>query len=90
MTVELNDLDWADRETVLRLLFSKMNTGDQATNWRDVAPSASQSRSSKQQNSELNRAQEAEQYPDEYYDQEGVAGPEEEEEESSQNQERMV
>lgn len=48
VTVELNDLDWADRETVLRLLFSKMNTGDQATNWRDVAQSVSQSRSSKQ------------------------------------------
>ena len=28
VSVELNDLDWADRETVLRLLFSKMNTGD--------------------------------------------------------------
>jgi hypothetical protein len=28
MTVELNDLDWEDRETVLRLLFSKMNTGE--------------------------------------------------------------
>ena len=41
VTVELNDLDWADRETVLRLLFSKMNTGDQATNWRDQALSAS-------------------------------------------------
>ena len=35
VNVELNDLDWADRETVLRLLFSKMNTGEAATNWRD-------------------------------------------------------
>jgi hypothetical protein len=35
VTVELNDLDWEDRETVLRLLFSKMNTGEPATNWRD-------------------------------------------------------
>lgn len=35
ITVELNDLDWEDRETVLRLLFSKMNTGEPATNWRD-------------------------------------------------------
>jgi len=25
--VDLNDLDWEDRERVLRLLFSKMNTG---------------------------------------------------------------
>ena len=36
ITVELNDLDWADRETVLRLLFSKMNTGDSAGSWRDA------------------------------------------------------
>jgi hypothetical protein len=35
VTVELADLDWEDRETVLRLLFSKMNTGEAATNWRD-------------------------------------------------------
>jgi hypothetical protein len=35
ITVELNDLDWEDRETVLRLLFSKMNTGEPASNWRD-------------------------------------------------------
>lgn len=26
-TVELADLDWEDRERVLRLMFSKMNTG---------------------------------------------------------------
>jgi len=41
ITVELNDLDWADRETVLRLLFSKMNTGEAAGSWReqDAAPS---------------------------------------------------
>lgn len=35
ITVELTDLDWEDRETVLRLLFSKMNTGEPASNWRD-------------------------------------------------------
>ncbi len=35
VTVELQDLDWEDRETVLRLLFSKMNTGEAATNWRE-------------------------------------------------------
>ena len=34
--MELNDLDWADRETVLRLLFSKMNTGETAGSWRDA------------------------------------------------------
>jgi len=27
ITVELTDLDWEDRERILRLLFSKMNTG---------------------------------------------------------------
>lgn len=32
--VELADLDWEDRERVLRLMFSKMNTGQSATNWR--------------------------------------------------------
>ncbi len=32
--VELNDLDWEDRERVLRLLFSKMNTGQAASHWR--------------------------------------------------------
>ena len=42
MTVELNDLDWADRETVLRLLFSKMNTGEAAGSWRDAAPGSRQ------------------------------------------------
>ena len=46
VSVELNDLDWADRETVLRLLFSKMNTGDPSTNWRDQNASTTQSRTS--------------------------------------------
>ena len=41
MTVELNDLDWEDRETVLRLLFSKMNTGEQASCWRDPSTNGS-------------------------------------------------
>ena len=72
--MELNDLDWADRETVLRLLFSKMNTGDQATNWRDNAPSVSQSRASKTGNSELNKAQEGDNYVEEYYDEEEGTG----------------
>ena len=35
VTVELADLDWEDRETVLRLLFSKMNPGEPASNWRE-------------------------------------------------------
>ena len=33
----LNDLDWEDRERVLRLLFSKMNAGVPASNWRAFA-----------------------------------------------------
>jgi hypothetical protein len=32
--IELADLDWEDRERVLRLMFSKMNAGQAATNWR--------------------------------------------------------
>jgi hypothetical protein len=37
VNVELADLDWDERETVLRLLFSKMNTGEPARNWREGA-----------------------------------------------------
>lgn len=44
ITVELSDLDWAERETVLRLLFSKMNTGEQASNWREKGSSRDPSR----------------------------------------------
>jgi len=47
VTVELADLDWEDRETVLRLLFSKMNTGEPASCWRDPVAVGSQ-RSSRQ------------------------------------------
>lgn len=32
--VELGDLDWEDSERVLRLVFSKMNMGVPAPNWR--------------------------------------------------------
>ena len=35
ITVELADLDWEDRERILRLLFSKMNTGQSSSNWRE-------------------------------------------------------
>ena len=58
ITVELNDLDWEDRETVLRLLFSKMNTGEPASNWRDPNATRSQSGTSSgepRQNSDLNQ-----------------------------------
>ena len=33
--IKLTDLDWEDRERVLRLLFSKMNSGVPCTNWRN-------------------------------------------------------
>lgn len=35
LKIKLNDLDWEDRERVLRLLFSKMNSGIPCTNWRN-------------------------------------------------------
>jgi len=60
VNVELNDLDWEDRETVLRLLFSKMNTGEPASSWREaLPPSRTGSRSTAQKtntNPELNRS----------------------------------
>lgn len=58
ITVELNDLDWEDRETVLRLLFSKMNTGEPASNWREPQGTRSESGTSsgqQQANSDLNQ-----------------------------------
>jgi hypothetical protein len=30
------DLDWEDRERVLRLMFSKMNSGQPPSNWRMI------------------------------------------------------
>ncbi|CAI2367670.1 unnamed protein product [Moneuplotes crassus] len=33
--IALKDLDWEDRERVLRLLFSKMNSGVPCSNWRN-------------------------------------------------------
>ena len=57
VSVELNDLDWEDRETVLRLLFSKMNAGESATNWRDPAVISRGSRSTNNgQANELNKS----------------------------------
>lgn len=35
LKIRLKDLDWEDRERVLRLLFSKMNSGVPWTNWRN-------------------------------------------------------
>lgn len=67
--MELGDLDWEDRETILRLLFSKMNTGEPATNWRDNMPaSRSASRTtSKDNHPDLNEGFRE----DQYYDEEG-------------------
>mmetsp|Transcript_11865 Transcript_11865/g.20071 ORF Transcript_11865/g.20071 Transcript_11865/m.20071 type:complete len:115 (-) Transcript_11865:262-606(-) len=42
ISVELHDLDWEDRERILRLLFSKMNTGQSASDWRDPGDENSQ------------------------------------------------
>jgi hypothetical protein len=44
ITVELHDLDWEDRERILRLLFSKMNTGQSAADWRDKLEASSENR----------------------------------------------
>ena len=41
ITIELSDLDWEDRERILRLLFSKMNTGQSATDWREKPANSS-------------------------------------------------
>jgi hypothetical protein len=35
LKIRLKDLDWEDRERVLRLLFSKMNSGVPCSNWRN-------------------------------------------------------
>ncbi len=36
MEVALSALDWEDRERILRLMFSKMNSGQAPTNWRQI------------------------------------------------------
>ena len=76
ITVELTDLDWEDRETVLRLLFSKMNTGEPATNWRDPKSQSSQSqqstRDSGHQEGGLNQAFMTEHQEEESDEDEGV------------------
>ena len=37
-------MDWEDRERILRLLFSKMNTGQSAADWRDKLEASSENR----------------------------------------------
>jgi hypothetical protein len=77
VTVELADLDWEDRETVLRLLFSKMNTGERASCWRDPVGQSRQSDKTGSSQGGMNQAfvQEGEE-PEEglYYDEEEQRG----------------
>ena len=68
ITVQLVDLDWDDRERILRLLFSKMNTGASANDWRDNVGTGSQKEGSSHMATGLNqsfREQEEEDYDDE-------------------------
>ena len=58
ITVELSDLDWEDRERILRLLFSKMNTGQSAADWREKPENSSENRggSSQMATGQLNQS----------------------------------
>lgn len=67
VVVELSDLDWEDRERILRLLFQKMNTGLTASNWRenpDQRPEGASSQNGTGQNHSF-REQEEEDYDEE-------------------------
>lgn len=55
--IELADLDWEDRERVLRLMFAKMNTGQPASNWRLAQGSSSDNRGSKRGTATTNGGQ---------------------------------
>jgi len=72
ITVELTDLDWEDRERILRLLFSKMNTGQSASDWRERQdPASNRDGSSQLATAQLNqsfREQEGEEEYDEEQD----------------------
>ena len=68
ITVELADLDWEDRERILRLLFSKMNTGENANNWRDGADTTQNRGESSQQATGVNQSFREQQVEDEYDD----------------------
>lgn len=68
ITIELSDLDWEDRERILRLLFSKMNTGQSATDWREKPINSSNNEQSSHMATGLNQSfkeQEEEDYDDE-------------------------
>ena len=70
ITVELSDLDWEDRERILRLLFSKMNTGQSASDWRETDDQSQERASSShlataQMNQSFREQEEEEDYGDE-------------------------
>jgi len=69
ITVELTDLDWEDRERILRLLFSKMNTGQSSSDWREK-PGANSKAGSSHMATGLNQSF-REQEDEEDYDDEG-------------------
>lgn len=56
ITVELSDLDWEDRERILRLLFSKMNTGQSASDWREKEEGSNRGGSSHLATAQLNQS----------------------------------
>ena len=70
ITVELQDLDWEDRERILRLLFSKMNTGESATNWRDKPDGSQRAGSSHMATAQLNQSFREQEDEEEDYGQE--------------------
>lgn len=53
--IDLNDLDWEDRERVLRLLFSKMNAGVPPPNWREPLPQINNLQNLQQQYAEMEK-----------------------------------
>ena len=68
ITVELSDLDWEDRERILRLLFSKMNTGQSASDWRDKDEASQRDGSSHLATAQLNQSFREQEGEEEYDD----------------------
>lgn len=68
ITVELSDLDWEDRERILRLLFSKMNTGQSASDWRDKEEPSQRGGSSHLATAQLNQSFREQEGEEEYDD----------------------
>ena len=70
ITVELADLDWEDRERILRLLFSKMNTGQSASDWRDNEEQSQRNGSSHLATAQLNQSFREQEGEEDYGDEE--------------------